>query len=580
MLFSSFLPFVAVCVSAVGAYRPAARAPHHIPKNNCKVIPGDRKWPGVPEWNALNKTVGGRLIRGTPVAQLCYGPNADATKCSDLQSSWGVVDHFLNNPVAVIPPYWDNNTCHPFVPLGTDVSSCGIGNLAVYAINVSDAATVAAGMKFARQKNIRLVIKNTGHDFLGGSQGLGSLALWTHNLKDIKFLNYTSATYNGPAVKIGAGVQFKELSRLAEARGLRVVGGSCPTVGANGGWRQGGGHGPLVSAHGLGADQTLEMEVVTADGKLRKISPTKDADLFYALNGGGAGNWAVVLSSTIKAHQDGPIAGSILFFDNTHDDTYWAAVEAWTRHLPALNSIPGFASEIFITQDVFALDMATWPGATEAQMIEALTPFYNSLKKLNITITKNETAVQRSYIEHYNTYVGSDQIFTRNLTIGGRLIPRKFVEEGSLVSNLTSSIRTMFESSPNTTIYYLGYNASLPAGVTSQTNAIFPAWRESLFLINLVTWSDPMTPWNTLKDSLATINNWQQTLRELTPGGGGYINEGTFDEDTWKEDYFGGTYEKLARIKKKYDPEHLLYVKPGVRADEWVQLGDGRLCKV
>lgn len=480
-----------------------------------------------------------------------------------------------------MPVYWDNNTCHPYVPLGTPLSACDIGNSAVYAINVSDAKTVAAGIKFARQKNIRLVIKNTGHDFLGGSQGKGSLALWTHNLKDIKFLNYTSSYYNGPAVKIGAGVQFKELARLAEARGLRVVGGSCPTVGANGGWRQGGGHGPLVSTHGMGADQTLEMEVVTADGKVRKISPTKDADLFFALNGGGAGNWAVVLSSTIKAHRDGPVAGSILFFDNTYDDKYWAGVEAWTRALPALNSLPGFASEIFITPEAFALDMATWPGATEAQMIQALTPFYESLKALNITITKNETAVQRTYLEHYNTYVGSDQIFTRNLTIGGRLIPRSFVEEGTLVPNLTSSLRQMFESTPNTTIYFLGYNASLEvAGVTPQTNAIFPAWRKSLFLINLVTWSDPMAPWSFLRDTLARINTWQQTLRELTPGSGAYINEGTFDEDTWKEDYFGSNYEKLAKIKKKYDPDHLLYVKPGVRADEWIELGDGRLCKV
>ncbi|KAM7188884.1 hypothetical protein V8F20_010393 [Naviculisporaceae sp. PSN 640] len=578
MLLSSLLAFVALSASAVEAAKPL---PVPGKPKGCKTIPGDREWPGKPEWDALNRTVGGRLLRGTPVASVCYGPNPDATKCSDLQNSWGVVDHFLNNPVAVVPPYWDNNTCHPFVPLGTSQSACDIGNLAVYAINVSDAKTVAAGIKFARQKNIRLVIKNTGHDFLGGSQGKGSLALWTHNLKDIEFLNYTSKHYTGPAVKIGAGVQFKELSRLAEARGLRVVGGSCPTVGANGGWRQGGGHGPLVSAHGMGADQTLEMEVVTADGKIRHISPTKDADLFWALNGGGAGNWAVVLSSTIKAHRDGPIAGSVLFFDNTYDDKYWAAVEAWTRALPALNSLPGFASEIFITPEVFALDMATWPGATEAQMIEALTPFYEEVKKLNITVTKNETAVQRTYVEHYNTYVGSDQIFTRNLTIGGRLVPRKFVEEGSLVPNLTSALRQMFESTPNTTIYFLGYNASYEvAGTTPETNAIFPAWRESLFLINLVTWNYPMAPWSFLKDTLATINTWQQTLRELTPGSGGYINEGTFDEDTWKEDYFGSNYEKLAKIKKKYDPDHLLYVKPGVRADEWIQLGDGRLCRV
>lgn len=480
-----------------------------------------------------------------------------------------------------MPPYWDNTTCDPFVPLGQDLSTCRLGNLAVYAINVSDATTIAAGLKFARQKNIRLVIKNTGHDFLGGSQGVGSLALWTHNLKNISFLNYSSPGYTGSAVKIGAGVQFLELQRESNARGLRVVSGSCPTVGANGGWRQGGGHGPLVSAHGMGADQTLEQEVVTADGKFLTVSPTKNSDLFWALNGGGAGNWAVVLSSTIKTHKDGPVAGSILFFDNTHDDKFWAAVEAWTRQLPILNSLPKFASEIFITEDVFALDMATWPGADEAALIKALTPFYEALNQLNITITKNETAVQRDYLEHYNTYVGTDQIFTRNLTIGGRLISKSFVEQGTLVPNLTATLREIKESDPNTTIYFLAYNASYAsAGVTPQTNALHPAWRDAIFLINLVTWNDPRANWATLDSTLDTMNLWQNKLRDLTPGGGAYINEGTFNDDTWKADYFGSHYDRLSVIKKKYDPDHLLYVKPGVRADEWLEAADGRLCRV
>lgn len=480
-----------------------------------------------------------------------------------------------------MPPYWDNNTCDPFVTLGQDLSTCRLGNLAAYAINVSDASTVAAGLKFARQKNIRVLVKNTGHDFLGGSQGTGSLALWTHNLKNITFFNYTSPGYKGAAARIGAGVQFVELYKAAHARGLRVVGGSCPSVGANGGWRQGGGHGPLVSAHGMGADQTLEMDVVTADGKFLTVSPTKNSDLFWALNGGGAGNWAVVLSSIVKAHKDGPVAGSVLFFDNTHDDKFWAAVEAWTNQLPYLNSLPRFASEIFITEDVFALDMATWPGATAADMIKALTPFYEAVKALNITITKNETEVQSSFYEHYNTYVGTDQIFTRNLTIGGRLISKPFVEKSGLVPNLTNTLRTIKESSPDTTIYFLGYNASFArGGVTAQTNAIIPAWRDSLFLINLVTWSDPRANWPTLNSVLAQINVWQDWLRDLTPGGGAYINEATFNDATWKEDYFGSNYKRLSTIKKKYDPDHLFYAKPGVRADEWFEAADGRLCKL
>ncbi|TGO53083.1 hypothetical protein BCON_0130g00280 [Botryotinia convoluta] len=135
------------------------------------------------------------------------------------------------------------------------------------AINVSSADDVIAGLKFATENKVRITIKNTGHDYIGRSNGEGSLALWTHNLKDISFLDYTSTNYTGPAVKVGAGVQFFEAYEIAAENGLRVVGGFCPNVGMAGGYVQGGGHGPLGATYGLSADNALEFEVVTADGR-------------------------------------------------------------------------------------------------------------------------------------------------------------------------------------------------------------------------------------------------------------------------------------------------------------------------
>jgi hypothetical protein len=75
---------------------------------------------------------------------------------------------------------------------------------------------------------LRLVIKNTGHDFSGKSGGAGALSIWTHNLKDVKyFSNYTSQScgYDGPAFKLGVGVQAFEIYKEAHDRGLVIVGG-------------------------------------------------------------------------------------------------------------------------------------------------------------------------------------------------------------------------------------------------------------------------------------------------------------------------------------------------------------------
>jgi len=77
-----------------------------------------------------------------------------------------------------------------------------------------------------------------------------------------------------------AGVEGFEAYAAANASGLQVIGGACPTVGLAGGYTQGGGHSALASKPGLGADQALEWEVVDGTGRLLTASRTQDSDLF------------------------------------------------------------------------------------------------------------------------------------------------------------------------------------------------------------------------------------------------------------------------------------------------------------
>jgi hypothetical protein len=115
---------------------------------------------------------------------------------------------------------------------------------------------IKAGVDFARTNNIRLIVRNTGHDFMGRSTGFGSLAINTHSFKDVTFIkNYTGpGDWTGSAVTVGAGIQVRELYGLAnkESPKVVVVGGECPTVGLAGGYIQGGGHGPMASYYGMG----------------------------------------------------------------------------------------------------------------------------------------------------------------------------------------------------------------------------------------------------------------------------------------------------------------------------------------
>ena len=322
-------------------------------------------------------------------------------------------------------PYWENNTCSPFPPYAhSDGSgSCTLGNLAQYAINVSSASDVIAGIQFAQQKNIRLILKNTGHDYQGRSSGKGSLALWTHNLKSTSLIQYSSANYTGPALRIGAGLESQEITAAANKLGLVVVGGSCPTVGTAGGWMQGGGHGPLTAAYGLGADNALEYEVVTVAGQHVTATPSNAySDLYYALSGGGSGNYAVVLSTTVKAHKDVPVAGASFVFANTNPTTFWPAVTKWLQHLLVLSEMPGLKTIGSLNELEFAMDFATWPGATAAQLTAALAPYFAELTALNITLLSNVSIVHPTYQAHFDYF--STTPYTVNETVGGRLIPR------------------------------------------------------------------------------------------------------------------------------------------------------------
>ena len=87
-------------------------------------------------------------------------------------------------------------------------------------------------------------------------------------------------------MKVGAGVQGQDVYSAADAQGLQVVSGECPSVGMAGGYTQGGGHSLYLTARGLGADQALEWEVVTGTGEYLVANRQQNTDMYWALSGG------------------------------------------------------------------------------------------------------------------------------------------------------------------------------------------------------------------------------------------------------------------------------------------------------
>lgn len=125
-------------------------------------------------------------------------------------------------------PLFEGATCEP--QDAARGKSCTLGGFPTYSLNITTVAQIQLAINFARNLNLRLVVRNTGHDFLGKNTGKGSLSIWTHQLRDIKVLpEYESAggRYKGPAFKLGAGVLVRELYEAAEREGYTAVGGEC-----------------------------------------------------------------------------------------------------------------------------------------------------------------------------------------------------------------------------------------------------------------------------------------------------------------------------------------------------------------
>jgi FAD/FMN-containing dehydrogenase len=128
-------------------------------------------------------------------------------------------------------------------------------------------------VRFARERNLRLVIRNTGHDLGGRSSGPEALQLDVSGLKNItreeRFEIRGSPKDPGflgiPAVTVGGGVQMKEVYQLCALEGFTVVGGGSSSVGIAGGFMQTGGMSIFSPSHGLASDNVLEIELVVAN---------------------------------------------------------------------------------------------------------------------------------------------------------------------------------------------------------------------------------------------------------------------------------------------------------------------------
>jgi hypothetical protein len=151
-------------------------------------------WAQKTSWNHIQSTFGDAAFQGRPFSQPCY-EDWDSVECTAVRESYTQATPRSNNSGAYVQTQWE--TCqtsaeqclldytNPNNRDAVQVKDCAQGSVPSYFIDVRGPEQVQEALSFSRTSGIPLTIKNTGHDYKGRSSALGSLALWTHNLKNI-----------------------------------------------------------------------------------------------------------------------------------------------------------------------------------------------------------------------------------------------------------------------------------------------------------------------------------------------------------------------------------------------------------
>ncbi|PVH96910.1 putative isoamyl alcohol oxidase [Periconia macrospinosa] len=545
--------------------------------SSCRCFPGDACWPAKAKWDVLNSTVGGALIKTTPLASVCRGLTFSEAACSDLKVAWPNPDPHYELPASPWAPLFQDRACTPFS--GPD-ANCTMDKYVAYSVAATTLSDVISTVNFARDNNIRLVIKSSGHDLLGKSRGPGALELWTHKMNDITFLTHASEHYSGPAVKLGAGVQGNQILEAANARGMVALSGTCAGVSPAGGYAQGGGFSMLSTQYGLAADNVLEWEVVTSDGRHVIASPTHQPDLYWALSGGGGSTYAAVVSMTYKTFVDTKV-GSVnvtLLPSADNPDTYWDAITSFHKHSVTWTSEAGAGVVAFFGAGGFQLFPLTLSNATAAEALAVVQPWLDDLEALNATYLVDSTT-SPTFLDHFARYFGP--LPYGNIWLGqvqsGRLVPRATIADN--LDELISAYQNITSLGP--------YSVSITGLDVSSTkrvapNAVLPQWRTTAHEVFVFQpWDFDAQSWESNYAIQAQLTNVvDPLLLSVMPESGGYLNQANPEHKTWKKDFYGVNYDRLRKVKAEYDQADLFYAPTAVGSDEWKADARGRLCKV
>ncbi|KAI1310653.1 FAD-binding domain-containing protein [Xylaria venustula] len=535
-------------------------------------LAGESCFPDDATLNTFNGTVDGAVIKVVPYGAACYQATYDADECKKLAEINGDNDYRQSLPAGVmytnleqiseigcpVPDPNDDGSA----PDAVD-AECTLGNMPSYVVNVTSTAQIVASVKFAAEHNLRLRIKNSGHDYTGRSSGAGALSIWTRHLTSTETVSSfvpegCDHTTSHDVVVAGSGVNVEELYNWGGENGQVTIGGYTTTVGAAGGYVLGGGVGPLVPVYGLGVDNLFQAEIVTADGEVTIANECQNSDLFWALRGGG-GAFGVTTRIWLKSYPALPAINTVAGTVSCQDfESYGRLIGSVVDNATALRDLGHFG---------------IWEaaGAQLGMSLVNIIPFQDedSIKSFNETVEEVEAVVAvdgctaalqgaqftgpASWNDAYQGVVWPvaqpGSLVGVNLQDHSRLISYDAIHSEDQRQKIKDSILALPAEVP---FIWQNNCGNEVTKVATDATAVHPDWRGAFAFMDVPIFG----PWSgTTTEQNATSAD---TDRNITAAYGStqYYNE-QYSSINWQRDFFGSNYDRLLQIKNSVDPNRV-----------------------
>jgi FAD/FMN-containing dehydrogenase len=413
-------------------------------------------------------------------------------------------------------------------------------------VRCAEADDVSHAIAFARENGLEISIRGAGHNIAGNALCDNGVMIDFSTMRNVRVDAQKKRAYVEP------GATLADFDEAAQSHGLATPVGINSTTGIAG-LTLGGGFGWLTRKYGMTVDNLISVEVVTADGKRIRASENENTDLFWAIRGGG-GNFAVVTQFEFKLHEVGPeILGGLIVFP------FDQAKQVLTQYREFVESAP---EELNVWAGLRkAPPMPFLPRDVHGKEVVLLGIFYIGDAAKGRKLIEPLLSFGAPHGEHIGTqpYTQWQKAFDPLLAPGAR----NYWKSHNFTELSDGALDSMIEFAGKLPSPQCEILIGLIAGAANRVpaNAMGYRHRDAKFVLNV------HGRWDERKDDERCIAWARAFFQSSAPyaSEGAYVNFMTEEESDRVAAAYGANYDRLARIKKEYDPDNLFHLNQNIK---------------